>query len=70
VFEYPDELGAWLVYPIAGAQAGTGGDCYAVSYFGDRELDALRYANKRDGYRAVYIKPGQTILEALEANRD
>jgi hypothetical protein len=56
---------AWIVFPQAGEHEGEGGDCYAVSYF-DNELEALRCANRRDGFRAVLIKSGQTILEAVE----
>jgi hypothetical protein len=58
--------GAWLAFPVAGERAGWGGDCYAVAYFADDELAALRFANQRDGYRAVLIKPGQTLAEAVE----
>ncbi|TDP29898.1 hypothetical protein [Nocardia ignorata] len=61
------ELGGWLVYPVAGTRAGEGGDCYEVVYFGDRELDALRYANRHDGFRAVYAQPGQSLLQAVDA---
>ncbi|WP_157119775.1 hypothetical protein [Nocardia xishanensis] len=65
----PPEAGAWLVFPEAGKRAGEGGDCYQVTYFDD-ELAALRYANQRNGYRAVPIKPGQTILDAIGATFD
>ncbi|MBF6358088.1 hypothetical protein IU449_26695 [Nocardia higoensis] len=56
--------GAWLAYPIEGDRDGEGGDCYEVAFFADDELAALRFVNARDGFRAVFIKPGQTILEA------
>ncbi|MFE3052255.1 hypothetical protein [Nocardia sp. NPDC059239] len=66
----PLDDGAWLAFPEAGESEGEGGDCYAVAYFGDDELEALRYANRRPGYRAVLIKPGQTLLEAVKAQHD
>ncbi|WP_280357881.1 hypothetical protein [Nocardia otitidiscaviarum] len=62
--------GTWLAFPEAGERDGEGGDCYAVAYFGDDELAALRYANKHPGYRAVLIKRGQTLLDAVKAQRD
>ncbi|WP_157115029.1 hypothetical protein [Nocardia niwae] len=62
--------GNWLVFPEHGARAGEGGDAYEVMNFGTEELAALREANRRDGYRAVYVLPGQTILEAWEKQRD
>jgi hypothetical protein len=62
----PNDYGGWLVYPEAGDRVGEGGDCYAVAYFGDDELEALRYMNRNRGTRAIYVKPGQTISEALE----
>jgi hypothetical protein len=58
--------GGWLAIPLQGARAGEGGDCFGVAYFGDDELAALRYANQRDLYRAIYILPGQTVLDAWE----
>lgn len=66
----PLDEGAWLVYPVEGDRDGEGGDCYEVAFFADNELEALRYANRNRNYRAVYIKPGQTILEAVEKQRD
>ncbi|WP_280195920.1 hypothetical protein [Nocardia farcinica] len=57
--------GAWLVFPQAGEREGEGGDAYEVMNFGDQELAALREANRREGFKAVYVLPGQTILEAL-----
>ncbi len=59
--------GVWLVYPVAGERAGNGGDCYEVMSFGDNENRALRYVNKHDGVKAAYVKPGQTLLEAVTA---
>lgn len=59
--------GVWLVYPISGKREGQGGDCYEVVSFGDDETKALRYVNRHDGYRAAYIKPGQSLAEAVEA---
>lgn len=56
--------GAWLVYLETGDQPGEGGDCYSVLFFGDEELKALHYVNEHRGYRAVFIKPGQSILDA------
>jgi hypothetical protein len=62
--------GSWLAFPEKGARAGEGGDAFEVMNFGTDELAALREANRRDGFRAVYVLPGQTILEALEKQRD
>ncbi|MFE7744475.1 hypothetical protein [Nocardia sp. NPDC057455] len=66
----PLDEGAWLVYPVQGDRDGEGGDCYEVAFFADNELEALRAANRQSNLRAVYIKPGQTILEASEKQRD
>lgn len=68
----PIDDGAWVAYPYAGGQPGTGGDAYGVMFFGNTEnaeLLALRYANTHDGYRAVYIVAGESILDA-ETHRD
>ncbi|MGY1946689.1 hypothetical protein [Nocardia asiatica] len=65
----PLDDGAWLAFPIEGDRDGEGGDAYAVAYFGDNELEALRFVNCHPGYRAVYVKPGQTILEAAQKQR-
>ncbi|MFD6400702.1 hypothetical protein [Nocardia sp. NPDC060249] len=62
-----DVDGVWLVYPVVGSRDGEGGDCYEIRSFGDNENQALRYANRHDGYRAVLIKPGQTLIQAVEA---
>lgn len=62
-----DGDGVWLVYPIAGKRSGEGGDCYEVKSFGDNEMDALRYANRVDGFKAAFVKPGQTLLDAVTA---
>lgn len=59
--------GVWLVYPVAGERAGNGGDCYEVISFGDDETRALRYVNRHDGFKAAYVKPGQSLLEAVNA---
>lgn len=63
------DSGAWLVFPFVGAEPGTGGDAYAVVYFGKDELGALRYVNSHSGFRAVYVVPGESILVA-EEHRD
>lgn len=65
----PLDDGTWLAFPEAGENEGEGGDCYGVAYFGDNELEALRYINLHRGYRAVLIKPGQTLLQAVKAQR-
>ncbi len=62
--------GGWLAVPFQSPRAGEGGDCFGVAYFADDELAALRYANTRDNYRAIYILPGQTVLNAWELQRD
>ncbi|MET8430061.1 hypothetical protein [Nocardia sp. NPDC004860] len=64
--------GAWIAYPAVGARPGEGGDAYAVRYFGnneDSELHALRFVNKNEGFKAVYIALGESIVEA-EGHRD
>ncbi|WP_109527165.1 MULTISPECIES: hypothetical protein [Nocardia] len=65
----PTSSEAWVAFPQAGEREGEGSDCFEVAYF-DNELEALRYANRRDGYRAVLIKSGQTILDAVKAQHD
>ncbi|WP_280389501.1 hypothetical protein [Nocardia wallacei] len=62
--------GGWLAVPAQGRRAGEGGDCFEVAYFADDELSAYRYCNSRDGFKAVYVLPGQTVLEAWEKMRD
>ncbi|NKY60798.1 hypothetical protein [Nocardia flavorosea] len=61
--------GAWLAYPNVGDQPGAGGDAFEVRYFGNddlSELRALRYSNDNPGFRALYMAPGESILEAEE----
>lgn len=62
-----DNDGVWLVYPIAGKRSGEGGDCYEIRSFGSDELAALHYANRHEGFRAAFIKPGQSLVDAVEA---
>ncbi|WP_029923953.1 hypothetical protein [Nocardia otitidiscaviarum] len=66
------DKGAWLAYPVAGERAGEGGDAYETRYFGnseESELKALRYANDHEGFRAVYMAEGESVLEA-EGHRE
>ncbi|MFD3594396.1 hypothetical protein ACFWU5_16855 [Nocardia sp. NPDC058640] len=64
----PDySVGTWLAYPTSGGRAGEGGDCYEVAAFADDELACLRYCNTHDGYKAAYLLPGQTLLQAVRA---
>ncbi|MFC4128949.1 hypothetical protein [Nocardia rhizosphaerae] len=65
-----DPDGVWLAYPTAGKRSGEGGDCYEVKSFGDDELAAYRYCNRVDGFKAVLVKPGQTVLDAVNAMAD
>lgn len=58
--------GAWIVFVEDGDAPGSGGDCYEVRYFGDDEMSALRYCNKHREFRAIYIKHGQSLAQALE----
>lgn len=64
--------GAWLAYPTKGGRAGEGGDAYEVRFFGNSdtaELEALRFVNKNEGFHAIYMAPGESILTA-EGHRE